>query len=67
VCGHCAFCALGIAAHVAGPAAPGIRLTMTYDDERNIIPPLASVAEEVASEAVVDKDKSMFIFYFNCA
>ncbi|GJN32464.1 hypothetical protein PR202_gb20978 [Eleusine coracana subsp. coracana] len=28
-----------------------------YDDEGNIIPPLASVAEEVASEAVVDKDK----------
>ncbi|KAK3127168.1 hypothetical protein QOZ80_7AG0569290 [Eleusine coracana subsp. coracana] len=28
-----------------------------YDDEGNIIPPLASVAEEVALEAVVDKDK----------
>ncbi|XP_062187082.1 DEAD-box ATP-dependent RNA helicase 32-like [Phragmites australis] len=28
-----------------------------YDDEGNAIPPLASVAEEVASEAVVHKDK----------
>jgi ATP-dependent RNA helicase DDX10/DBP4 len=38
-----------------------------YDDEGNIIPPLASVAEEVPSEAVVDKDKSPSIFYFNRA
>lgn len=28
-----------------------------YDDDGNAIPPLASVAEEVASEAVVHKDK----------
>jgi ATP-dependent RNA helicase DDX10/DBP4 len=31
-----------------------------YDDEGNAIPPLASVAEEVASEPVVHKDKSLF-------
>jgi ATP-dependent RNA helicase DDX10/DBP4 len=44
-----------------------VRTRVKYDDEGNIIPPLASVAEKVASEAVVDKDKSMFMFYFNCA
>lgn len=31
-----------------------------YDDEGNAIPPLASIAEEVASEPVVHMDKSLF-------
>jgi ATP-dependent RNA helicase DDX10/DBP4 len=35
-----------------------------YDDEGNMIDPLASLAEEVGSEDVIHKDKSLFSFFF---
>ncbi len=34
-----------------------------FDDEGHTIPPLASIAEEVGSGDVIDKDKSMFIIF----
>lgn len=36
-----------------------------YDDEGNAIPPLASIAEEVGSEEVIHKDKSMSVLFFD--
>jgi hypothetical protein len=36
-----------------------------YDDEGNAIDPLASLAEEVGSEDVIHKDKSLLSFFFD--